>query len=231
DFWPGNLGSGSQASEGGLPRAPRAGLPEEWSSRLVSAASVARERGTLPAGLEVFVKAAKEPAVPWRQLLSEFLTRVRSGYTWHPFDRRFAHAGVYLPDFGSPGVEEIVLALDTSGSISDDELSQFLAEVKAVVDCDPLRLHVVLCDAAVWSWDTVEQGEPAPHVRVRGRGGTDFRPVFDEVQRRGVFPSALVYLTDGHGAYPELPPPYPVLWVLVDDCAPPFGARVRMYRV
>ena len=67
----------------------------------------------------------------------------------------------------------------------------------------------------------------------KGGGGTDFRPVFNEVEDRGIDPACVVYLTDGWGVYPEEEPPYPVLWVLTQEPSnpnyhPPFGEVVTL---
>lgn len=209
---------------------PRRALPDEWASRVAAAAQAARMQGKLPAGLEAVLEEALKPKVSWRDILAEFLQRARFEYTWLPPDRRLVHAGLYVPDFGGRAVEEIVIAVDTSGSISDKELSQFLAEVRAVWECGTFVLHIVDCDAQVYHWHTVERGDAFPRLKVSGRGGTDFRPVFKEVDRRGIVPTALVYLTDGCGTYPDRPPPYPVLWVLCVEGPgkPPWGRVVRM---
>lgn len=208
------------------PRREDAGSMEEaWRRRLSAAASY----GSTPAFLKVLVKAASKPLMPWRDLLSEFLSRALSGFSWMPPDRRFAHAGIYLPTFETEALGEIVLALDTSGSVPKSHLSQFLAEVWAVAALGAAKVHVCLADAAVHRWYERSAGDPLPEVEVVGRGGTDFRPAFEEVKKRGVVPAAFVYLTDGCGTYPARPPAYPVLWVLTTDAEPPFGSRARMF--
>jgi predicted metal-dependent peptidase len=68
----------------------------------------------------------------------------------------------------------------------------------------------------------------------KGRGGTDFRPVFDlvatDISRPEGWPDLLAYLTDGQGSFPERAPPYPVVWLLPEGSrvVPPFGARIEI---
>ena len=70
-------------------------------------------------------------------------------------------------------------------------------------------------------------GKPFPPIQIHGGGGTDFRPVFEEIKKRGVQPQFLVYLTDGYGTYPDIAPDYPVLW-LSTGSKPPWGQYVAI---
>jgi predicted metal-dependent peptidase len=119
-------------------------------------------------------------------------------------------------------------------------LARVLAEVdrlRSVTDC---RLTLLQCDAAIQAVEEYEGFEgartPGASVRVRGRGGTDFRPVFAWVAERwaaGVMrPDGLIYLTDGFGRFPDPAPAYPVLWVVTPHGARdiPFGAVLRLSR-
>jgi predicted metal-dependent peptidase len=97
---------------------------------------------------------------------------------------------------------------------------------------------VVQCDAAIADhhvYDAWEQ--PSPHLvpeRLKGRGGTDFCPVFDFVAQEASgpegWPDLVAYLTDGLGTFPDRPPPYPVVWLLPEKSrvVPPFGMRIEI---
>ena len=203
---------------------------ELWRQAVAAAAQAMRGQGDLPGYVKAMVDAALAPRVPWRAVLAEFVERARFEYAWMPPDGRFLAEGLILPDYGGEGVGEVVAAVDTSGSISDRELCQFLSEVRAIWEANVMILHVVDCDAAAYHFRTLERGDAMPDLEVTGRGGTDFRPVFSEVETRRLQPSCLVFLTDGEGSYPEKAPPYPVLWVLSAEGAgkPPWGRVVRM---
>ena len=106
---------------------------------------------------------------------------------------------------------ELVLAVDTSGSIDVDLLQRFGAELRAAVDqTAPSRVRVIYCDTKVHRVDTFERGEEITLAPVGG-GGTDFRPVFDAIEER---PACLVFFTDLCGRFPETAPDYPVLWAV-----------------
>lgn len=213
---------------------------DEWVGRVAQAAQVfrseaARRRfGSLPAGLERLIDRLLAPKISWRQLLAEYVQRGRFEYSWSEPDRRHVWREAYLPGYAGDRLDEAVVAVDTSGSVAQEEIDRFLAEVWGITQVSPATLHVVSCDAAVHSWQTFELGSDVPHpaawgVRLRGGGGTDFRPLFEEVERRRVRPSVLVYLTDGCGTYPEKPPAYQVLWVVTPGGhQPPWGRVVKM---
>ncbi|HEY6770260.1 MAG TPA: VWA-like domain-containing protein, partial [Candidatus Sulfotelmatobacter sp.] len=112
--------------------------------------------------------------------------------------------------------------------IGKDELEQFAGEITAISDeVQPEAIHVVYCDAAVQSSQQFGPSEPI-HLEPRGGGGTDFRPVFEWVQRSNIAPVCLTYLTDlCCNSYPEVPE-YPVLWVTDSRRTAPFGETVRI---
>jgi predicted metal-dependent peptidase len=110
------------------------------------------------------------------------------------------------------GVGIIVIGVDTSGSIGQEELEQFAGEITAISDeAQPEAIHVVYCDAAVQSTQEFAPSEPI-RLEPKGGGGTNFCPVFEWVANNGIAPACLIYLTDlcCH-SYPEVPE-YPVLW-------------------
>ena len=101
-------------------------------------------------------------------------------------------------------------------------------EIDAVVsEVNPLRVHVMSCDTSVRSSETFEQGEPV-NITPRGGGGTDFRPLFTEVESLGEPPCCVIYLTDLYGPFPEVEPEVPVLWACTSREVAPFGETVRL---
>lgn len=116
-----------------------------------------------------------------------------------------------------------MIGVDTSGSIGSTELEQFAGEISAISDeAKPERIHIVYCDAAVQAVQEFGASEPI-ELKPKGGGGTDFRPVFEWVDRNGIQPACLIYLTDlCCDSYPE-PPGYPVLWVTDSRRIAPFG--------
>jgi len=218
--------SGTAAQATG-PLAPgTADLARVWKDRLVRAAQVAKSQGRCPAGISEIVDDLLAPQQDWRTLLALYVQPHAHDYDWLRPDRRLLGAyGLYLPTLFGEKVEDLVVAIDTSGSIGGDELRTFLSELRGILQAYPhMQVYLVTCDAQVWAFDALTSQDPVP-TEIQGRGGTDFRPVFDEIERRGLSPSAAVFLTDGMGDYPDDAPSYPVLWVLTPEHhEPPFGA-------
>ena len=149
-------------------------------------------------------------------------------YRWTPPNRRYIASGLYLPSVERAGVGTIVVAVDTSGSIGEEELEQFAGEITAISDeAKPETIHIVYCDAAVQSIQQFGPSEPID-LEPRGGGGTDFRPVFEWVEANQIAPACLIYLTDlCCRSYPQVPE-YPVLWVTDSRRTAPFGETIRI---
>jgi len=128
---------------------------------------------------------------------------------------------VYLPSGISEKIDELVIAVDTSGSISDHAVALFLSEVQSIcttVKPDKVRLlywgHRVVGDE---SYDTHELGMLTQSTKVKGGGGTDVNCVTDYMQAHNIKPQATVVLTDGYlfgdwGTWD-----CPVLWCVLDN--------------
>jgi predicted metal-dependent peptidase len=202
---------------------------QEWATHAEQAMCSAKACGRMPGGIERQLKEARESQRDWRAILREFIAATDpSDYRWTPPNRRFVSSGLYLPSVIRSGVGELVIAVDTSGSIGHQELEQFAGEITAISDeAKPERIHVVYCDAAVQS---IEEFGPSEPIRLspKGGGGTDFRPPFLWVEEEGIQPKCFIYLTDlCCNSFPE-PPEYPVLWVTDSRTTAPFGETLRI---
>lgn len=228
---PGGCGGVIDPGDGG----PAACAQAEADAKVMAAAAAnaARQlkRGTMPAALGRLVDEILQPAVDWREVLREFIQRnARNDYSWAKPNRRFVGQGIYLPGLDGEELGDLVVAIDTSGSIGGPILDQFAAEVRSVLECNPARLTVLWCDCAIQHVQTWTPGDGDLQLEPRGGGGTSHRPVFDYVRDNDLNPVALVALTDMATEFPEEAPDYPVLWAKVGeyDCTPPFGTVVEI---
>lgn len=207
--------------------------PEEsrWRINLAQAASQARSMGDFPAELERLVERMLSPKLDWRQLLHRFIqASARCDYAWMPPNRRYLHKGLYLPAMRSTDLPEVVVAVDTSGSVSARELDQFAAELSAILATCAQTVFVLYCDSKVARAETVHRQDLPLALAPIGGGGTDFKPAMEWVERQGIRPLCLIYLTDlACNRFPK-PPPYPVLWAHVGDASmpPPFGECISI---
>ena len=208
--------------------------PAELKRAVQSAVDAAKACGKLPGGLERFAKELVEPQVNWKEQLRHLVvTRsMHETSTWtRPHKRRLVSQRMYLPRASSFGCGDIVVVIDTSGSIGERELTAFMSELADILrTCRPERVFVLGADAVVASvveldgHEDIEGNQP----QVKGGGGTDFRPAFDWVRENGIEPDALVYLTDLYGPFPDHPPGYPVVWGATTEQGVPWGDVVRI---
>jgi predicted metal-dependent peptidase len=217
--------------EDGNPASPaeRSRQQHEWSIAAEQAIGMANACGNAPVDLDRPLTDSRESKQDWRAILRAFVAATTiSDYRWSPPNRRHVGAGLYLPSVDRSGVGEIVIGVDTSGSIGDEELQQFAGEITAIADeAQPQAIYVVYCDAAV---QFVQQFEPSETITLepKGGGGTDFRPVFEWVEEKGLRPACLIYLTDlCCSDYPEVIPDYPVLWGTDSRRTAPSGKPFR----
>jgi predicted metal-dependent peptidase len=198
----------------------------ELKQQLAQAAAIAKRQGQLPSHLERLINELLEPKIDWKQYLHNFVKgKIMTDYTWAKGNRRYLAQDMYLPSVYSESPGEIVIAVDTSGSIGEKELAQFGGEIKAIVgDVKPLKTHVIYCDASVNKVDTFDQDDEISMLKGVGGGGTSFKPPFAWVEKMKIEPMAFIYLTDMYGDFPSKEPTYPVLWgSTTKSLVAPFG--------
>lgn len=220
--------SGSQGEEGG---ADIQREEESWRTALAQAVNKSRECGDLPGSLERLITELLYPPLSWRELLRQFLDNTaKNDFTWVRPNRRYLHAGIYLPGLENEELADIAVAVDVSGSIDQRELNRFAAELSAVLEEFDTTLTVFTCDAAVTTEQQLARWNLPLEFSVTGGGGTDFRPPFERLERRGEAPACLIYFTDMEcRSFPQ-EPEFPVLWVTPTASAtpPPFGDIIVM---
>ena len=225
-------GEDGEDGDGGTISAPPAFDPRVWKDRVAAAATTARMQGKLPASLSSMVDDLLHPVLDWKVILRDFVqASYKNNYRLFPPNKKFLHWPIYLPSTYGEEVK-VAIAIDTSGSISDDELLAFISEVQGVTEqFEGYTLHIIQCDAGVpeggYTVLTAYEGE-IPR-KISGRGGTSFEPPFQFVEDNNLDISALVYFTDGYGHFPQ-EPPYPTAWVMTTDVEPPFGTIIKYKR-
>lgn len=178
-----------------------------------------------------------QPQVDWREVLREFINTTCSGHdfsTWARPNRRYMTTGIYMPSGISEQVGELVLAIDTSGSIGGRELSAFLSEVKGIADTvKPEKVRVLYWDTEVCrdeSYTVTELDTLPSSTKPAGGGGTAVTCVPEYMREHSINPQAVIVLTDGYlgggwGTWSN-----PLLWCLLDNehTTPDTGKLVRI---
>src|ERR1035437_2000598 len=140
-----------------------------------------------------------EPKVPWTDMIrSEFARKVGAGsYNWRVPDVINIDRDLYSPSRSGFGAGGVVVWGDTSGSISDGEINNYLAELSSIIaDVRPKRLTVLWCDTKIHQTDELEDASDLERVRFEGvkggQGGTDCQPVFDWIKEHMETPDMFI---------------------------------------
>lgn len=190
--------------------------------RAVAAArSAAKAMDKMPGTLEQLVGDIIEPALNWKALLRSMVT-ASSGTdqsTWaKPNRRRLAVAPhIYMPGTTGFSLGGVAIVVDTSGSISNEEFTQFMSEVASILsECTPEWCKVLWTDAQVAGVDEVDDVNDIPNLKAKGGGGTDMSAAFTYMNENGISPEICVVLTDGYTPWGDAQP-YRVVWGITTE--------------
>jgi predicted metal-dependent peptidase len=214
-------------------------IPDQSELRELCSELLVEAWGKLPGNssslFDIEYKAIREAKIDWRALLREWLQdRIKNEWSLWPYSKKYIHRGLLLPSIGIESPGHIIFTVDTSGSMDDNQLGEIFSELRAYRETFPCKLTVIQSDAAIQSITHYEEmdGEEIPLVnKVLGKGGTDFRPVFQWVNENA--PKAyLIYATDGFGTFPDRVSSAGVIWLLtkphIEESRVPFGACVSI---
>ena len=167
----------------------------------------------------------------------------KDDYTWARCNRRYIDQGVYLPTLGGTKPPKLMaIAIDTSGSINQEQFKMFQDELSGLLASNPnLTFLTYFVNTQIQERKRLRAEDIPIKLQVRGGGGTNFRPAFDDIDETGEPVSGLIYFTDlecwDYGAEPE----YPVVWLnfgqrrelgssdpYTSDMMPPWGDVVNM---
>jgi predicted metal-dependent peptidase len=196
-------------------------LAREWEVYTRQAINAAtKSAGSLPGFLSRVVADLDAPRVTWRDVLRRFIDQSTSrDYSWTRPNRRHVAAGVILPGMVSDSLSHLVVVLDTSGSIDDRTLRDFLSEVSAAMDDGAAdRVTLVHCDDMVHRADTFERRDVLdPDLPPVGGGGTAFAPAFRWIADNAPDAAAVLYFTDLECWSWGEEPAAPVIWCAWGD--------------
>ena len=234
----------SDAADGDDADSATAGIDEETVETLrrivIQSAQIAeRRQGHLPAHIAAVVEKLRKPELKWQELLKQFVTSCYGGSRrWLPPARRYVGMGLYLPSRRDDNLENIVVAMDISGSMQWN-LPVIFGELTSMLKSfGRYNLDVIQCDTEITNVQHFDENHPFSDndIRfIRKTGGNCFMPVFDYIRTKKMHPALLIYLTDGYlstddaAPPPQNGPPYPVLWVLTKDGQPPTEWGRRIY--
>lgn len=214
---------------------------QQWAVETKAAQTLEamRSQGKMAGALQRMFEQVLNPQIPWTDHIQGiFNKKVGSGsYNWRKPDRRFITRDLYMPSRSGNGAGWVVVWCDTSGSIQDVELCQYLAEIQSIVtDCAPQRLSIVWCDADVHRVDDVadagEMQAVIDDVKANGSGGgggTDIEPFYEWIDNQVGRPEVMLCFTDGYFSCRPSAPDFTAIWACTTEHAFPWGEVVRIH--
>jgi predicted metal-dependent peptidase len=172
-----------------------------------------KKRGNIPGEIEDLIQVEKitPPKFDWRGYLRRF-TGISSKVFTKKIRRKENRRYTDNPGLKVKMKQHMLLGIDTSGSVSDDELREFMNEIHHIYKCG-VDVTIIQCDTSIRS---IEPYKPHEEFKVYGRGGTEFDPVLEYYNAHLNKYTSLVYFTDGE-CYTSVKPKGKVLWILSEQ--------------
>ena len=172
--------------------------------------------GSLPEELQRQIKDLLEPALPWEEILGRFMQdQAKNDYSWRKPNKRFM-PDFYMPSLYSEQLEHLTFAIDTSGSVTDDDMIAMLTEINYIKEVmQPNRMTILDCDTIIHNIHDVTDSDDILELKFNGGGGTKCGPVIEFCEQQHT--TALVYFTDLYmREYPH-PIDFPLLWIVYNN--------------
>ena len=194
--------------------------------------------GTGAGGLDRDLLDLLEPKVNWREMLREFVKstcHAKDTSSWRRVNRRFLSMGTYMPSLIGEKVGHLVIAVDTSGSVGQEELSEFLTEVRGIAEeVKPSQVDLIYWDSEVAAHEEYTENMVSDIInstKPKGGGGTSPSCVSEYLKAKAIEPECIIVLTDGYvGSDWGSDWTAPVLWAIVggNDVIAPNGKTVHV---
>jgi len=175
-------------------------IRDEIKEAMVAAAQASA--GKIPSGVARLIKDFTEPKMDWRELLRmNIQSIVKSNFSFNRVNRKSMHSGAILPGMTNEETIDVSIAIDMSGSISDEMAKDFLSEVKGIMDeYTEFKLDLWCFDTEIYNYQTFT-GDTASDIldyKCQGGGGTDFDANFHYMKENDIEPKRFVMFTDGY---------------------------------
>lgn len=227
NFEPGNEPSGQDIRTSSEDTPQNA---KEWADAGLEAATRSRMAGSCPEFMERQIDKLLNPEVAWNEVLAyylrnKFCMKSKNRHTFTPPNRRYLYQDVILTSRIGKKKPSIAFSIDTSGSMSSDDIAKGVAEMDAIRRMYKVPVYLLEADHTVHRAKWVQPNEQIPSLK--GGGGTSFVPVMDHLKETKPDVDVLVYFTDGWGDFGN-DPGFDVIWVVNSSAQPPYGKTIRI---
>jgi len=229
-------GKDNKDSNGKRPRKPTKeeadALRDEFREAMLNAAN-STNPGNLPGNLKRLINELTHPVMNWRDLLQQQVeSTVRSDFSWMKPSKRSWHIDVVLPGLKPQERIDIAVAIDTSGSISQQDLTDFLSEIHGIMSSyDDYSIYTYCFDTETYNPQTFtpDNSHDLLTYEPQGFGGTDFSAIWQHLQKEDIQPKKLIIFTDMCAHFPDEYADYcDTVWIAHNsDSVAPFGITAK----
>lgn len=191
---------------------------------LIKTASIVADQsdnwGNLPGNLVKQIKSDDSRQIGWREHLANIPQKInRSGFNYKKFSRRHVHRNVYNPRREQKNLGTIVVAFDTSISVTNEQIALMKGECESLrAMMNPEKFLVICFDTEVHAVQELDRNDPINDIVIEGRGGTALQPIFDYLSKHSPEDAACLLVFSDLECYPaEHEPYFPVFWISMDN--------------
>lgn len=209
-------------------------IEKEWKRRLITASEHSKNRGNQPAGIGRYVDELLENKLNWKNILQrQIVNEVVSDFTWMKQSKKSIASGFYMPSVKKENVN-IVCFVDVSGSISQDELKEFITEIYNISRYfESLKIQIIFWDTQMNNHFTLNQStiKDILDYKFQGGGGTTFDKCYEWTDENIPNTKLIVFFTDGYASFPKAED-IKTIWILTkegckeDDI--PYGQIIKL---
>lgn len=201
----------------------KAQLQDNWNRKIQSAFRQCGDSTGMPQQVRTIVQdIARRSGLNWKQLLHDFLQSDTYDYNFLPPDRRYAFSDFYLPAYNMDEehqtADDIWICIDTSGSVTGEELTCTMAEILDAMRQAGLKGRISFFDSNITEPEPFEFENDLKNLTAQGGGGTSFHIIFRYLKEKLYpdLPRAILIFTDGYARFPEEKAALdvPVLWLI-----------------
>jgi predicted metal-dependent peptidase len=169
----------------------------------VTQARMDNDPGSIPGHVARRVEEIVNPKLPWNAILQNYLSvYAKEEYTWTRPNKRY-WPDIYLPSMRSESLDQITVGVDVSGSITQQDLDIFIAEIRYIWDfLKPKALRIIAFDTHIRFDETYSEGDSIDNIHIPGGGGTLIGPILDSI--RDDTPELAIIFSDMEFSMPYL---------------------------
>ena len=188
--------------------------------------------GKLPQEIALYIENLLSPKMPWNRILSKYCNNlVKRAYSYRKLNKRFFPTHL-LPTPSTNGLDDIAMACDTSGSVTQKNFDQVCGETSAILkQLKPKNLTFLQFDTKIKKINQITSLKDFNKLNFTGRGGTDIDPVLEWATKKK--PKLLIIFTDGFFRETSLDPKIPIIWLIYNNSnfTAPFGKVIHYHLI